>query len=79
MIKLFDIGTKIQIGEGTDVINAVIIGICIRANRNVTYQCSWVKDDNYHSRWVEAFEVEPCEEKPKILMCDSVKKVKGKS
>lgn len=54
-IEVYKIGNRVKL---TDDVHGTIIGISIRGDNHVTYECSWWNGRSYDSKWFHANEVE---------------------
>ena len=54
MIKVYSIGTKVILHDN---IEAVIIGIQIRENNLISYECAWFNDGERYNAWFAECEI----------------------
>jgi uncharacterized protein YodC (DUF2158 family) len=54
-LELYKIGTRVKLAE--DVF-ATIIGISIRGDNHITYECGWWNGRSYDSKWFHSSEFE---------------------
>ena len=54
-LSIIEPGTSVLIG---DDIPAVVMGVLIRANKSVTYECSWWNGRTREEKWLAECEVE---------------------
>lgn len=54
-LEIYNVGTKVKLAD--DVFGTVV-GICIRGNNHVTYECGWWNGRSYDTRSFHANEIE---------------------
>lgn len=54
-LELYKIGTRVKLVE--DVV-ATVVGISIRGDNNITYECGWWNGRSYDSKWFHPSEFE---------------------
>jgi len=54
-IEVYKIGSRVKLAE--DVIGN-IVGISIRGDNNITYECGWWNGRSYDTKWFHASEFE---------------------
>lgn len=54
-LEVYKIGSKAKLAED---VYATIVGISIRGDNHVTYECGWWNGRSYDSKWFHSSEIE---------------------
>lgn len=54
-LEVYNIGSRVKL---TSDVDGIIVGICIRGDNYVTYECGWWNGRSYDTKWFHSSEIE---------------------
>ena len=54
-LEVYNIGSRVKL---TSDVDGTIVGVCIRGDNYVTYECGWWNGRSYDTKWFHVSEIE---------------------